>query len=142
MLLADLRLNSFISLLREGDPLVRQAAIVHVVVRIEDRAALLADEGRLRPDPFALFLLAGIGQETLLEVAHDLRILAGDIVRLAGVDRQVKKFGPARQQGDTDELPVAFPDRTAEGLDIDQDVVVWAGWPSASVGQRSWPSNG
>jgi hypothetical protein len=59
--IANLHPISSASLARKGDPLVRQAAIAHVVVRIENRPALFPDEGRLRLDPFALLLLAGIG---------------------------------------------------------------------------------
>ena len=60
-----------------------QPAIVDVEVRIENRLALCAEEGRLGPDPQARLHLLGVGEKTRLQIAHDL----GELTPLQGAER-------------------------------------------------------
>src|SRR5271157_1437677 len=112
------------SVLRQRRFLVRQAAVIDVEVWIEDRLALFSDEGRLSLDPLAGLLLFGVSEQARLQITSDVRMLVGHIGGFAWVFSQVEQLGLARQQGDLDQLPVAFADRAAEGFNVDQDVLM------------------
>ncbi len=103
---------------------MRQPAIVDVEIRIEDRLALGAEKSRLRLDPLARLLLFGVSEEARLQIGRDVGMLVGDIVLLAGIIRQIEQLGLTRQQRDLDQLPLAFADGAAKGLDVDQDILV------------------
>jgi hypothetical protein len=77
------------------------------------------------PDRTALHLL-GLGGEPRFQVAHDLRKL---VCALSGSPDPLRdrKLGLSRKQRDLDWRPVAFADGSAEGFDIDQDVLMGGG---------------
>ena len=122
---------------------MRQAAVVDVEIRIENRLALSAEEGRLGLDPQARLHFLGVGEEPCIQVAHDLRKLICDVVLLTRILCEIKQLGLSWKQRDLDQLPVAFADGATEGFDIDQDVLMRERvGPSAKVGQMSLPSKG
>ena len=77
-----------------------------------------------------------------LVIADDVGMLFGDVVLFAGIFRQIEQLGLAREQGALHKFPVALADGPAESFDVDQDVLVRDGLPTARVGQISLPSNG
>jgi len=98
--------------------------VVDIEVRVEDRLALGADEGRLRLNPEARLLLARIRQQTRFQILRDLRKLRGDVRRFARVVGEIEELGLARQKRDLQQFPVALANGAAKHLNIDQDVVV------------------
>ena len=71
---------------------MRQAAVVDVEIRVDDRLALIADEAGLRLDPQARLLLLGVGDQPGFEIPDDLGIFGGDIGRLARVLGEIEEL--------------------------------------------------
>ena len=104
--------------------LVRQAAVIDIEIRVENRATLGAQKRGLGLDPLAGSLLSRIAQQAGLQIIDDVRVLVRHIVLLARVPGEVEQLHLAGKQRHLEELPVTFADGAAEGLDVDQDVLV------------------
>src|SRR5208282_2881387 len=91
---------------------------------VENRLALESQEIDLGLEPLTHLLLLGVSKESRFEILDDLRVLIGNVRRLARVLLDVEEFGLARERGHPDELPLSLADCSAEGLDVDQDVIV------------------
>ncbi len=84
---------------RHGGFFVREAAIVDVEIRVEQCAALGADEGGLGFDPQAGFLLRRVGEQARLQIGDDVGVGVGDIVLFADVGGEIVEFDAAGPQG-------------------------------------------